>query len=110
MRDAILQTSGLPDRLRAAQDTPEGASTITRGGWTDLLFCGIATESCVLKSAVDAFEQHYTPWIVTDASGSNAGEPAHQAGLFVAGRFVGSGQLITTAALLDRATDASASR
>lgn len=74
----------------------EGASLVERAGWTDLVFCGIATESCVLKSAVDAFERDLTPWIVTDACASHGGGDAHAAGLLVAKRFIGGGQLISS--------------
>lgn len=35
----------------------EGARAIEEGGWRDLIFCGVATESCVLKSATDASER-----------------------------------------------------
>jgi len=64
-------------------------------GWTEFYFCGIATESCVLKGAVDAFERGYTPWLLSDASASHAGSDAHEAGLLVASRFIGPGQVIT---------------
>ncbi|MFJ8832241.1 isochorismatase family cysteine hydrolase [Micromonospora aurantiaca] len=74
--------------------TSEGADLAAREGWTDLVFCGVATESCVLKSAVDAFERDLTPWVVTDASASHGGPAAHEAGILVARRFVGAGQLI----------------
>ncbi len=49
-----------------------------------------------MKSAVDAFELGHAPWIITDASASHAGDEVHRAGLLVAGRFIGSGQLITS--------------
>ncbi|MGW1511215.1 isochorismatase family protein [Streptomyces sp. NPDC002394] len=64
----------------------ETAELIPRAGWTDLVFCGIAAESCVLKSAADAFEHGYAPWIVTDtcASASDTGPHVHDAGLLVA--------------------------
>lgn len=75
--------------------TSEGADIAAREGWTDLVFCGVATESCVLKSAVDAFERDLTPWLVTDASASHGGPAAHDAGLLVARRFIGAGQLIS---------------
>ncbi|MFJ6195386.1 isochorismatase family protein [Micromonospora sp. NPDC092111] len=75
--------------------SPEGTALVEREGWTDLVFCGIATESCVLKSAVDAFEQNFNPWLVVDACGSHGGEAAHDAGLLVARRFIGAGQLVT---------------
>jgi nicotinamidase-related amidase len=76
--------------------TAEGAGVVARGGWSDLVFCGLTTESCVLKSAVDAFEHGLTPWVLTDASATHAGPAAQEAGLLVTRRFIGSGQLITT--------------
>ncbi|WFF06326.1 cysteine hydrolase [Micromonospora sp. WMMD1076] len=76
--------------------TSEGADLAAREGWTDLVFCGVATESCVLKSTVDAFERDLTPWLVTDASASHGGPAAHEAGILVARRFIGAGQLIDT--------------
>ncbi|WP_254403348.1 isochorismatase family protein [Streptomyces anulatus] len=72
------------------------------GGWTDLVFCGIATESCVLKSAADAFEHGHAPWIVTDACASDAGTDVHDAGLVVARRLIGTGQLVTTEHVVDQ--------
>lgn len=78
----------------------EGSATVEAGGWRDLVFCGLATESCVLKSAVDAFERGYTPWVVHDASYSHAGEEAHRAGLLVARRFLGRNQIIDADDLL----------
>lgn len=82
--------------------TEDGAALVKHHGWTDLVICGIATESCVCKTAVDAFERNLTPWVVTDACASHAGQEAHAAGLLVTGRFVGHKQLITTAELLHR--------
>ncbi|MFF0429101.1 isochorismatase family protein [Streptomyces sp. NPDC004520] len=62
----------------------ETAKLMPRADWTDLVFCAIATASCVLKSAADAFEHGYAPWIVTDASASDTGPHVHDAGLLVA--------------------------
>ncbi|MFI9588402.1 cysteine hydrolase [Streptomyces sp. NPDC052236] len=76
--------------------TPEAAELVRKAGWTDLLFCGVATESCVLKSAADAFEHGYAPWMVTDDCASDAGPDVHEAGLVVARRLIGEGQLVTT--------------
>jgi nicotinamidase-related amidase len=77
--------------------TPEFVALVEGEGWTDLVFCGIDTESCVLKSAVDAFEHDLTPWVVTDASASHGGQAARDAGLLVLRRLIGTGQLITSA-------------
>lgn len=81
----------------------EGRALVKDKGWTDLVFCGIDTESCVLKSAVDAFEAGVRPWILTDASASHSDQAGHDAGLLVARRFIGSSQLVTTADLSIRA-------
>jgi nicotinamidase-related amidase len=83
--------------------TDEGAALVAENGWTDLVICGIATESCVCKTAVDAFERDITPWVVADASASHAGEEAHKAGLLVTGRFIGHNQLVSSRAILERA-------
>ncbi|AXH92029.1 cysteine hydrolase [Micromonospora aurantiaca] len=77
--------------------TPEGLTLFEERGWGEFYFCGIATESCVLKGAVDAFERGFTPWLVADASASHAGVEAHEAGLLVARRFIGPGQVIQLA-------------
>lgn len=77
--------------------TPEGLTLFKERGWAEFYFCGIATESCVLKGAVDAFECGFTPWLVADASASHAGVEAHEAGLLVARRFIGPGQVIQLA-------------
>jgi len=79
--------------------TPEGTQLIKERGWTDLYVCGIDTEICVLKTAVDAFEHDLTPWILGDACASHSGSEAHAAGLFIAGRFIGANQIIPTIGL-----------
>lgn len=89
--------------------TDEGSELVTRNGWDTLVFCGIATESCVLKSAVDAFERGIIPWVLTDASGSHAGNLVHEAGLHVLGRFIGGGQLIDSETLFAGSTASLAS-
>ncbi|GAB1819318.1 cysteine hydrolase family protein [Herbidospora sp. RD11066] len=75
----------------------KGDQLARKYGWRDFYICGLDTESCVLKTVVDAFERDLTPWLIADASASHAGQVAHDAGLFVASRFVGKGQIITTA-------------
>ena len=79
--------------------SPEGAALVKERGWTDIYTCGIATESCVLKTVVDAFEYDLTPWLIEDASASHAGKTVHDAGILVAERFIGAGQIIRVADL-----------
>jgi nicotinamidase-related amidase len=75
--------------------TAESSKLIAESGWTDLLFCGFDTDTCVLKSTVDAFESEYTPWLVRDACASHSGRGEHRTGVTMIGRFVGQRQLVT---------------
>jgi len=58
--------------------------------------CGIATDGCVLKTAVDLFEAGIRPVVLTDAVSSHAGDEVHQAGLLLISRFIGGEQLVTS--------------
>ncbi|MFI6213961.1 cysteine hydrolase family protein [Nocardia brasiliensis] len=79
--------------------TAEGSQLITALGVTDLILCGIATDACVLKTALDAFERGYVPWVVRDAVASNAtrhsAEQMHDSALLHLARLIGENQLIT---------------
>lgn len=86
--------------------TPEGAALIRSAGWTDLVFVGIDTDSCVYDSAVDAYHGGYRPWIVTDACASTGGLDYHNAALLLAGRNLGRSQLITSSDAVARLTSA----
>lgn len=79
--------------------THDGINLIDERGWTDLYVCGIDTDICVLKTAVDAFEHNLTPWILQDACASHSGVQAHTAGLFIASRFIGTNQIIQIAGI-----------
>lgn len=70
---------------------------VSANSWRNMLLCGVATESCVTKTAVDAFESGLTPIVVSDACASDASSEAHQAGLLVLRRFIGARQIIATA-------------
>lgn len=79
---------------------PAVVELLTARGVTDVVVGGLDTESCVLATVLGAFETGLTPWLVVDASASHAGPAEHHAGLLVARRFVGAGQLVTAAAVL----------
>lgn len=79
--------------------TEDGTNILAKGGFTDLVFCGLDTDTCVLKSAVDAFERDYTPWLLRDACASHGGRGHHRSALTQAGRFIGINQIIRTADL-----------
>lgn len=80
----------------------EGLALIRGHGITDLYICGIATDGCVLATALAAFDAGFVPWVLTDAIASNATShpPAevHAAGLLVMSRSIGAGQMITAPA------------
>ncbi|MEV0944557.1 cysteine hydrolase [Micromonospora wenchangensis] len=92
-----LNQGAVLDKRIYSPFTSEGVTLFKQHGWEEFYFCGIATESCVLKGAVDAFEHGFTPWLIADASASHAGNEAHEAGLLVARRFIGPGQVIRRA-------------
>lgn len=81
--------------------TTEFRNLVKENDWRTFILCGVATESCVMKTAVDAFEQRLTPVVVSDACASHAGEDVHAAGLMILGRFIGKDQLISTDRLLE---------
>jgi nicotinamidase-related amidase len=70
---------------------------LKENGWKTLILCGVATESCVMKTAVDAFERNLAPVVISDACASHAGVDVHNAGLVILVRFIGKDQLVTTA-------------
>jgi nicotinamidase-related amidase len=85
------------DKAQYSSVLGEIASLVDGGGFREIAICGIATDSCVLKTAVDLFELGVRPVVLTDAVASHAGEDVHEAGLLLIGRFIGRDQLITTA-------------
>lgn len=74
---------------------------VKQNNWKTIIVCGVATESCVMKTAVDAFEKNLTPLVVSDACASHAGKQMHESGLTILGRFIGDGQILTTSELLN---------
>jgi nicotinamidase-related amidase len=65
-----------------------------------LVLCGVATDGCVLKTAVDAFERDIQPVIAADACASHAGVDVHNAGLLLASRFIGKRQIVSVEDIL----------
>lgn len=90
-------TAIIDKRMYSLFADDKGKALVSERGWRDIYVCGIATESCVLKTAVDAFELDLTPWLIEDASASHAGKAVHEAGVLVTQRFIGQGQIITVA-------------
>lgn len=88
--DKHLYTAFTDEFLRLADST----------GWETIIICGISTESCVLKTAVDAFEKGFQPIVITDACASNLGAHMHAKGLAILKVLIGGSQLGTAEQLL----------
>lgn len=94
--------STILDKYSYSALTPELIDLTVRKAVTDLIICGIDTDLCVLKTALDAFEHGLTPWVVTNASASTGGSSAHNAALMVLGRGIGEYHLVTSEELFSR--------
>lgn len=64
-----------------------------------LLLCGIASDGCVLKTAVDAFERNMLPVVLKDLTASHAGQEVHEAGLLLITRFIGHDQVVESSTI-----------
>ena len=56
--------------------------------------CGIATDNCVLKCAVDLFEAGIRPRVLSQYCASHGGPDCHEAGIKLLKRFIGEMQVI----------------
>lgn len=79
--------------------TPEFLEGLQRTGRTRVHLCGIATDNCVLKTAVDLFEAGITPIVLADACASHGGPDCHEAGLLLLRRFIGEPQVVSERAV-----------
>ena len=61
----------------------------------NIFIVGVDTDCCVMKSAVDLFENNIRPIVLLDYCNSNGGEVSHQAGIQVMQRLIGKNQLVT---------------
>lgn len=104
LTDALTQyAETVIDKDFYSSFTDDFQSLLAKKGWQTLIICGVATESCVMKTAVDAFERGLKPIVISDACASHAGDAIHQAGLTILARFIGNKQIISTAELYDGA-------
>jgi nicotinamidase-related amidase len=91
----VSRAVAVVDKTGYSVFTTQVAKIVDEHGWTDLVFCGLDTDTCVLKSVADAFEREHTPWLVRDACASHGSRGQHRTGVTMAGRFIGQRQLIT---------------
>jgi len=60
-----------------------------------VFICGIDTEACVLKTAIDFFENDLIPYVLEYYSASNGGDNYHQAAILVLSQLIGISHIIT---------------
>lgn len=70
------------------------AARLDQWGAETVDLCGIATENCVLKTAVDLFEAGRVPRVLSRYCASHGGADCHAAGLLVLRRFIGERQVV----------------
>jgi nicotinamidase-related amidase len=73
--------------------TAEVRAVLDAGGAGEVHLCGIATDNCVLASAIALFEGGYTPVVLADACSSHAGAEYHDWGLRILRRLIGAAQV-----------------
>ena len=74
--------------------TPALLNRFEAGGITEVHLCGVDTDICVLKNAVDIFEDgRFRPLVLSEACDSHAGAEAHERGLATLRRFLGDRQV-----------------
>lgn len=61
---------------------------------TEIDICGIDTDICVTKCAVDLFEQNIIPFVLADYCGNNAGIEANMTAFNTLNRFIGKSQVV----------------
>ena len=73
--------------------TPALIDQVRQARVDELHLCGIATDNCVLKSAVDLFEVNWRPVVLADFCASHAGAEYHKWALAILERFLGKEQV-----------------
>lgn len=99
MQPLLGRAAGCVDKQIYSMFTEGGERLVRERGWTDMYVCGIDTEVCVLKTAVDAFERGIRAWVLSDVSASHSGQVAHDAGLLVASKMIGRRQIIESSTI-----------
>jgi len=73
---------------------PKFLQTLAGWGVGRVHVCGIATDNCVLKCAVDLFEAGIEPVVLAGACASHGGDDCHAAGIKLLRRFIGDRQVV----------------
>jgi len=74
--------------------TDEFIQSLKQKNINEVDICGVDTDICVTKCAVDLFENDIIPFVLANYCGSYAGVDAHTTALKTLERFIGSDQII----------------
>jgi nicotinamidase-related amidase len=96
---AQLPNARVMDKTTYTCVSDDFAAELRRDGVRRVEVCGVATDNCVLKSAVDLFERGIEPVVLADFCASHGGPEYHAAGLLLARRFLGPSQVSSASPL-----------
>ncbi|MEH2128969.1 isochorismatase family cysteine hydrolase [Nostoc sp.] len=94
-------TNNIFDKPYYSAFTESFSSFIFINKISKIYLCGIATDSCIFKTAIDSFERGLEPVIIEDACSSHGGQEAHDAGIFLLKRNIGKNQIKMTDEVLE---------
>lgn len=81
------------DKVTYSCLTAEVRGILAASGADEVHLAGIATDNCVLASAIAAFEAGLTPVVLAEACGSHGGADYHDWGLRILRRLIGAAQV-----------------
>ncbi|MEH1785362.1 MAG: isochorismatase family cysteine hydrolase [Nostoc sp.] len=82
--------------------TEDFSSFILINQISKIYLCGVETDSCILKTAIDSFERGIEPVIIEDACFSAGGQQAHDAAIFLLKRNIGKNQIQMSNQILEK--------
>ncbi|MDH5748067.1 MAG: cysteine hydrolase [Rhodospirillales bacterium] len=91
---APRQDAEIIDKSTYTCVTPKFVSNLKLNNIATVHLAGIATDNCILKSAVDLFEAGLRPVVLAFACASHGGPEAHACALLLLKRFIGAGQVM----------------
>lgn len=93
-------TARVFDKKTYTAFTEDFESFLHENAINKIVICGVDTDACVLKTALDAFEKNYQPVVIVDACASGAGDQIHLASLSLLSRLIGEKQMVTMADII----------
>jgi len=75
--------------------TPDVLAQLSRWAVEEVYLCGIATEACVLATALDLFEEGIRPVVIRDLCASDRDSHFHDAAMELIEKLIGAKQLVS---------------